>query len=113
MSESAGLHAWERRREGRPVPRSGEPALPGHEYIVTTMDVLHWRLASGKRCRWGAGFHMKACGRPCVAELNRSSFKGRKNWWAYCELHLYGRWIEDGQVLMWIMVKKTDQQETR
>lgn len=26
-----------------------------------------------------------------------------QTWWAYCERHLYGRWIEDGKVVGWVL----------
>ena len=27
----------------------------------------------------------------------------RTQWWAYCERHSFGRWIEDGKVMHWIL----------
>lgn len=65
-----------------------------HEWRVLPSD-------STKRCRAGGN---KPCGRPAVAELNRGRrpwTQDRDNWWAYCEQHLYSRWIEDGQVMEW------------
>jgi hypothetical protein len=99
---------WQTRREGRPVPREGSPPPPGYEYVATASDLMHWRLTAGKRCRWGAGCHTRACGRPCAAEVNRGAHVRGKfvsRWWAYCERHMYGRWIEDGQILMWALAK--------
>jgi hypothetical protein len=49
------------------------------------------------RCRWGAGYRSKACGRPSVAALNRRRHVGRgrvDSWWHYCEQHLYGRRLD-------------------
>lgn len=63
-----------------------------------------WRLVTGKRCRSGAGYHHSACGQPSVAELNRSTI-ARPRWFAYCGKHLYGRWIEGGQIMHWILRK--------
>jgi hypothetical protein len=67
-----------------------------------------WRLVIGKRCRFVVGPGHRACGRPSVAEFNRGRYirAGRgDSWWAYCDEHLYGRWIEDGRVMNWIAVE--------
>ena len=61
-------------------------------------------LIQGKGCRYGGGFHSKACGRLAVAALNRGSYtrRGRMpSWWAYCEKHLYGRRLVNGVILVW------------
>ena len=45
-----------------------------------------------------------------VADLQRYSFRThRYSWWAYCADHLYGRKIENGQVLHNILVKDDDE----
>lgn len=54
-----------------------------------------WRTVSreegeAKRCRWGAGYHRRSCGRVSVAALKRTN-----GWWHYCEQHLYGRRLSD------------------
>lgn len=70
-----------------------------------------WRVLSlgmERRCRWGAGYHHKACGEPAVAEFQRSRSTWWENlpqgavpcWWAYCAQHLYGRKLENGVVLV-------------
>jgi hypothetical protein len=87
----------------RPAPP--EP-LRGHHWEATAeQEHLKWRLASGKPCRSGR----PSCKRPCVAEINRGVvFPGRARkdrWWAYCEQHLYGRWIENGQIMHWRLVE--------
>lgn len=75
----------------------------GGEYRVFVDD--DWRVVGGKRCRSGAGPGRPACGRPSVAELKRgrvpwgTTTPPNPSWWAYCEDHMYGRWIEDGRVL--------------
>lgn len=49
------------------------------------------------------------CPNPPVAELDRYSFRLRKNRaYAYCVDHLYGGKIENGQVLHNILVKDED-----
>ena len=67
-----------------------------------------WRLASGKRCRGDCGGGRTACGKPSAAELDRSHIAGRTRWYAYCPDHLYGRFIEDGQVWCWILKADDD-----
>jgi hypothetical protein len=67
----------------------------------------HWRLVTGRRCRFGAGYKHPACGQPSVAELDRSwrgGFKDGRQIWAYCEQHLYNHWIEDGVVMEWAWI---------
>lgn len=93
----------------RPVPDREVPE--GYELVAVVDE--DWRVASGKRCRRREGpevgvrgSHARACGRPSVAELNRPARQhGRllDNWWAYCASHLYGRWIEDGKIMHWIL----------
>ncbi len=87
--------------EGRDVPEG---------YELVAVEDRSWRLAAGKRCRFGASKGHPACGRPSVAELNRRyhGWKGADqipNWWAYCDNpdHLYSRWIEDGKIMHWVL----------
>ena len=68
----------------------------------TLSSSLEWRLEAGRPCRAGASAYTTACGQPSVAAMNRGR-RGREAWWAYCGDHLYGRWIEDGQVMCWIL----------
>jgi hypothetical protein len=93
----------------RPVPWHGEPAPSGYEYVARAD--LDWVLMDGtekaNRCRYMV--NRKGCGRPAVARLNRA---GRRDpgplWWAYCAEHLYGRWMEDGHVMEWIIRKREE-----
>lgn len=66
----------------------------------------NWRLATGKRCRAGAGPGRSACGRPSVAELCRYPSTRPELHWAYCLDHLYGNWIENGQFMHWVLREK-------
>jgi hypothetical protein len=96
----------------RPEPHAEPPE--GYAWAVRE-DMLQWRLVTGKRCRFQAGPRRKACGRPSVAELNRTqqrriplesgnwTWHTKDSWWAYCEDHLYGRWIEDGKIVHWVL----------
>jgi len=82
-----------------------EPCRPAAGFQWVAEPDLGWRLEQGHRCRSGAGFHTAACGKPSVAALNRGQF-GRPNcpnWWAYCPEHMYGRWVENGRVLHWVL----------
>jgi hypothetical protein len=62
-----------------------------------------WRLQSDGQCRADASRYTKMCGRPAVAALRRPHGRTGYAWWAYCERHLYGRWLEDGQLWRWAM----------
>ena len=85
----------------RPKPRGLAPA--GCEWVAHVE--ADWRLAIGGRCRAGSGNGKRACGAPAVAELNRRRRRSDNSfancWWSYCAAHLYGRWIEDYQVVGW------------
>lgn len=74
-------------------------------YELVAVPDKSWRLQSGKRCRSGAAPGRHACARPSVAEFKRGS-KQYPSWWAYCADHMYGRWIENGQVWHWILREK-------
>lgn len=74
-----------------------------------------WRLDP----EWRLGTRFKLCRQPrClnppVAEFDRmvrypNSMRQRKQAYAYCEKRLYGRKIENGQVLHNILVKDDEQ----
>jgi len=71
----------------------------GFEYVAAPDP--NWRLVTGKPCRWMMPGR-RSCKQPSVAAINRPG-RLRENWWPYCSEHLYGRWIEDGQVMHWIL----------
>jgi hypothetical protein len=84
-------------------------ARPPHPTYLTGVEWeavpdASWRLVSGRRCRAGK----PSCKQPSVAELRRSSMGDGRDWWAYCGEHLFGRWIEDGQVMHWVWVVTRD-----
>lgn len=90
---------YQRHRLRRIQPDYTAPDGYRYEAVVDTQ----WRLlAPGvtRRCR----AHRGDCGRVAEAELNRPHKNGRENWWAYCGQHLYGRWIEHGQVMGWRLI---------
>jgi len=97
----------------RPAPPYGLDQFAhrsGLEWAVR--EAPGWRLVEGeKRCRAGASRRHTACRAPAVAELARRraryvepmNLNGTVAWWAYCADHMYGRWIENGRVLEWII----------
>jgi hypothetical protein len=83
----------------RPAPPD-YPPRDGYAWTVVVDE--DWRLATAdeaaiRKCR-GSTWH--PCPNPPAAALSRG-FAGRRRWWFYCAEHMYGRWIEDGQVVMW------------
>ena len=97
----------------RPVPNREVPE--GYELVAVEAGP-DWRTETGRRCRRQSGASHRACHQPAVAALNRSRQKHVRGtgyvtvpeWWPYCPEHLYGRWIEDGKVMHWILREKTD-----
>lgn len=86
----------------RPAPWSASPP-DGCEWVPKVDP--DWKIIAGGdwpggRCRSGGGMSHRACGKPAVAAFNRGR-RGGGNWWAYCSDHMYSRWIENGQVLVW------------
>lgn len=82
----------------------------GYELVAEANPA--WRLVSGKACRAGASRHRPACGRPSVAEFNRTwppQPDRPPRYWAYCEQHLYRQWIEDGRIMRWILREISDE----
>lgn len=64
-----------------------------------------WRIGGdGRQCR------MKGCQNLAVAALKRRHRRGPRGfqWWYYCELHMYGRKIEDGVVKSNRLVENED-----
>lgn len=79
-------------------------AQEGFHWEATISD--DWRLVTSderhRTCR------RPTCNEHPVAALNR---KHRRNsgvsdcWWVYCAEHLYGNWIEGGEVMHWRLIK--------
>ena len=77
---------------------------PGHHYEAVAASSFWITPAIGAgRCRTLL-YGKKACGKRAAATLMRSSVTGPRPW-DYCERHLYGQWIENGQVMRWKLVK--------
>jgi hypothetical protein len=84
------------------------PEPPAGYHWEPFQEGRRWRLVTGKQCRMRLNRHI-TCARPAVAEFARqrrlSSGKAIDAWWAYCEEHLYGRWIENGVIMYWKLVE--------
>jgi hypothetical protein len=85
------------------APKPDYPAPHGYEYIAE--EDADWKLVvgadePGRRCRYMTG--RTQCGAPAVAALHRGP-NASGSWWAYCADHMYGRWIDDGVVLQWVL----------
>lgn len=104
-------------KANRPDPSIPCPEVP-EGYEVTAEPDPDWRLDDTGRCRAGAGGARgphrgpgrPACGRPSAAAMARFSYRARNPehlmWWRYCEQHMYGRWIEDDRVMIWVLQEK-------
>ena len=92
----------------RPDPQREVPE--GYE-LVAVPEEDDWRVEDGSEgCRRATGHNGPPCGRPAVMALRRTSPLGRwgptVQWWRYCAEHSYGRWVENGQVMHWILREK-------
>lgn len=85
----------------RPGWHESWPEVPGGHEVVAIIDP-DWDVDPGKRCRYARQGH-HVCGKPSAASMLRGT--ERKQQWAYCSEHMYGRWIEEGFVMHWILVK--------
>lgn len=92
---------------GRPVDTREVP--DGYELVAVPVSSLEtggeWRPVTGKRCRYARQGRIQ-CVQPSVAEVQRGEV--RVQWWAYCASHCYGKWVEDGQVMTWILREKEE-----
>lgn len=103
--------------ETRVRPDTGSPAPEGFVW-TSRAEGDDWRIEHGKQCRMLDGHPRRRCPKLTVAALNRGRITWRQgrdckvdSWWAYCADHLYGRWIEDGQVMHWILAASDDPEE--
>lgn len=88
----------------RPDWQPSWPEVPEGCEVVAIIDP-DWDAAEGGQCRWRGGKNFRdSCPRPAVAVLTRGIY--HKQRWPYCEEHMYGRWIEEGFVLHWILAEK-------
>jgi hypothetical protein len=78
-----------------------EREVPDGHYLEWIPD-NEWKLADLDRTCQMKGCHTRAVA--ALARRHRSkNFPNGKQWWYYCESHLYGRKIEDGVVKMEVL----------
>lgn len=89
----------------RPDPiAAGWDDIPAGCRLAVVPAGPRWRVVTRpSRCRHrmlslAAPRH---CERPAAAELLRGV--SRLTWWSYCEKHMSGKWIEDGQVVGYVL----------
>lgn len=82
--------------------------------VVDEFQLPHTRWApvehpTGMRCRYTVGPRHTTCKARPVATLDRARFNApRRQRWAYCGRHLYGRTLEDGRLLTVILVDRNE-----
>ena len=88
-------------RSQRPAPRWEAPEGYMHVAREEGPDWSPVPRCSTGRCR------RRGCRKAAVLSLNRMFLvpptEGARGWWDYCEDHAYGRWLEDGKVMHWVM----------
>lgn len=86
----------------RPEPWDDPPEGFHFEMAEQEQKWITPPVGKGK-CRFTVG-HYQTCGKPAVVTLMRRHGKGDAPW-DYCAEHMYGRWVEDGKVMGWRLVK--------
>lgn len=92
--------------DNRPAPPEEFPA--GQSEAVPDPE---WRIDEGRPCRFTVGPGHARCRASSAVALNRHRWMRNRlvdSWWAYCGDHMYGRWVEDGQVMHWIRKAEED-----
>jgi hypothetical protein len=76
-----------------------EEVPAGHE--LAAVPDPDWVVDEHPRpCRRAAGRGTMACGKASAAVLFRGESRQP---WGYCPGHMYGRWVEGGQVMRWVL----------
>jgi len=79
--------------------RHGSEPEPGYEWQA--VEETGWVVDhSGRRCRRAGWGGRDRCPNDAVAVYYRGNQP-----WRYCGEHMYGRWIEDGRVMHWVVRK--------
>jgi hypothetical protein len=82
-------------------PPHGRDEIPEGYEVEAVEEGPDWRTEDGtRRCSHGTG----RCDERAVLALQRGT--KRKMWYRYCPGHSYGRWVEDGKVMCWILREK-------
>ena len=84
------------------MPRPDQPPSdhPGYTWKAEQAGE-EWRPYTGRLTCRRRLVGNRTCTTRAVAEMRRGVT--RPAWWAYCASHMYGRWIEDGKVMHWIL----------
>jgi hypothetical protein len=90
------------------MTRPPQPYEPPAGLAWVARPAPGWSLVTDRPCRARVPGVGKVCRAPAVAALNRGKLVphlGRRvdALWPYCPDHLYGKWIENGLVLRWIL----------
>ena len=96
------------------IAGSGRPSIPCAPMAGTEWRVVEdtgWRVLElleqrQMQCRYIIGPAYARCPNSGLAALNRGRWDHRRgirhdSWWVYCAEHMYGRWIEEGQIVSW------------
>jgi hypothetical protein len=79
---------------------SRQPVPEGCELVAVPEDDARWQVDTIRRCR-AQGSGNRSCGLQSVMSLLRGYSKPSR--YGYCADHAYGRWVEDGKVMCWIL----------
>jgi hypothetical protein len=101
--------------ERPPVSAGQLEVLAGHPGLeaAAVPSGSDWQPMEGRKCRRLIRPQQhRYCGQPSVLAVRRN-YRGRPEGqlWPYCPEHSYGRWVEDGKVMHWILREKSDGSE--
>ena len=93
--------------------RTAPTRIPQEGYHLEAAPSEYWvtPAVGAGRCRFTIGPNNETCRQPAVATRWRGYRDKRA--WDYCADHLYGRWIENGEVLHWREVPDVPQEGQR
>jgi hypothetical protein len=89
----------------RPAPTSAAP--DGCQHIAVDAGP-EYRPDTSRLCR-GMIAQRTYCRKPSILVIMREyGNRGERRTYGYCSEHSYGRWVENGKVMKWILREKTD-----
>lgn len=95
----------------RSTPQPPHPQFPpgvGYEWHPVVDDDQAVRLVTQpRRCRYVVGPGHRSCGGDALIEMRRGAASPAR-WWGYCldDGHGYGRWLQNGQIMIWVQRRK-------
>lgn len=99
LIDGCGCQMWMRENPSHKEMAAAGRDVPAGWELVAIPDP-GWRWRTGRQCRYAEAGHRR-CEGYAAAELRRGTV--RPQWWAYCPDHMYGRWVEGGKVMHWIL----------